>query len=121
MIRVYKYGLLPPIDHAETVQDQMRAGHRYRNTLTEIERGRRAALREIDRSIPEVAAQEALVSERLASLTEATSAVNDPPMWVLVQARRPCKVEAHRLAHKLRDPKFYTARTKRAVNSGGVS
>ena len=23
-------------------------------------------------------------------------------------------------AHKLRDPKFYTARTKRAVNSGGV-
>jgi hypothetical protein len=28
------------------------------------------------------------------------------------------KAEAHRLAHKLRDPKFYTARTKRAVNSG---
>ena len=30
------------------------------------------------------------------------------------------KAEAHRLAHKLRDPKFYTARTKRAVNSEGV-
>jgi hypothetical protein len=30
------------------------------------------------------------------------------------------KAEAHMLAHKLRDPKFYTARTKRAVNSGGV-
>ena len=29
------------------------------------------------------------------------------------------KAEAHRLAHKLRDPKFYTARTKRAVNSEG--
>ena len=27
------------------------------------------------------------------------------------------KAEAHRLAHQLRDPKFYTARTKRAVNS----
>ena len=27
------------------------------------------------------------------------------------------KAEAHRLAHKLRDPKFYTARTKPAVNS----
>ena len=27
------------------------------------------------------------------------------------------KAEAHRLAHELRDPKFYTARTKRAVNS----
>lgn len=30
------------------------------------------------------------------------------------------KAEAHRLAHKLRDPKFYTARAKRAVNSGGA-
>ena len=29
------------------------------------------------------------------------------------------KAEAHRLAHKLRDPKFYSARTKRAVNSEG--
>jgi hypothetical protein len=27
------------------------------------------------------------------------------------------KAEAHRVAHKLRDPKFYSARTKRAVNS----
>ena len=31
-----------------------------------------------------------------------------------------CHGKAHRLAHKLRDPKFYTARTKRAVNSGGA-
>lgn len=30
------------------------------------------------------------------------------------------EAEAHRLAHKLRDPKFYTARTKRAVNSRGA-
>jgi hypothetical protein len=29
------------------------------------------------------------------------------------------KAEAHRVAHKLRDPKFYSTRTKRAVNSGG--
>ena len=28
------------------------------------------------------------------------------------------KAEAHRVAHKLRDPKFYSARTKRAVNNG---
>ncbi len=27
------------------------------------------------------------------------------------------KAEAHRVAHKLRDPKFYSARTKCAVNS----
>jgi len=30
------------------------------------------------------------------------------------------KAEAHRLAHKLRDPKFYSVRTKRAVNSGSA-
>jgi len=36
------------------------------------------------------------------------------------RSRMPRDAEAHRLAHKLRDPKFYTARTKRAVNSGGV-
>ena len=29
------------------------------------------------------------------------------------------KAEAHRVAHKLRDPKFYTARTMHAVNSDG--
>ena len=31
------------------------------------------------------------------------------------------KSEAHRVAHKLRDPKFYSARTKRAVNSASSS
>ena len=30
------------------------------------------------------------------------------------------KAEAHRVAHKLRDPKFYSARTKRAVNSSAT-
>ena len=34
--------------------------------------------------------------------------------------QREADAKAHRLAHELRDPKFYTARTKRAVNSGGV-
>ena len=35
----------------------------------------------------------------------------------MVMGRGVNKAEAHRLAHKLRDPKFYTSRTKRAVNS----
>jgi hypothetical protein len=30
------------------------------------------------------------------------------------------KAEAHRVAHKLRDPKFYSVRTKRAVNSSAT-
>src|SRR5690606_34653133 len=41
MIRIYEYGLLPPMLNAQLVDEQMRAGHRYRNTLVEIERERR--------------------------------------------------------------------------------
>jgi len=44
-VRVYRFGLLPPNENAELVRKQMRLAHAYRNTLTEIERGRRAALR----------------------------------------------------------------------------
>src|SRR5579859_8058657 len=44
-IRVYRYGLLPPIEGASVVRDQMLAAHRYRNTLVEIERARRDAVR----------------------------------------------------------------------------
>ncbi len=44
-MRVYKFGLLGPIEGAETVREQLRLAHRYRNQRIEIERGRRAALR----------------------------------------------------------------------------
>ncbi len=44
---VYKYGLLAPTVGAELVRAQMSAAHKYRNTLVEIERGRRAAIRAI--------------------------------------------------------------------------
>lgn len=44
-MRVYRYGLLPPHEGGELVRKQMWLAHRYRNTLVEIERGRRAAVR----------------------------------------------------------------------------
>jgi len=47
MIRVYKYGLLPPTQNINLVRDQFRAAHEYRNLHVEIERGRRAAVREL--------------------------------------------------------------------------
>ena len=47
-MKVYRYGLLSPIENALLVERQMRAGHRYRNTLTEIERGRRWATRKVE-------------------------------------------------------------------------
>lgn len=43
--KVYKYGLLPPTENANLVHEQMFLAHRYHNTLIEIERGRRAAIR----------------------------------------------------------------------------
>lgn len=46
-VYVYRYGLSHPITNLDLVYDQLRAAHRYRNTLVEIERGRRAAVRQI--------------------------------------------------------------------------
>lgn len=48
MIRVERCGLLPPHRGGAVARDQLRLAARYRNTLTEIERGRRAALREAE-------------------------------------------------------------------------
>ena len=48
-IRVYQYGVLPPIENAAIVREQMMLANRYRNTLIEIERGRRVAIREATR------------------------------------------------------------------------
>src|ERR1700730_13210040 len=47
MIKNYEYGLLPPTQNAQLVEDQMRLGHRYYNALVEIERERRARVGEI--------------------------------------------------------------------------
>jgi transposase len=44
-VKVYRYGLLAPVEQSERVRSQMRLAHRYRNVLVEIERARRAALR----------------------------------------------------------------------------
>jgi hypothetical protein len=45
--RVYKYGCRPPTVNKDLVREQMYRAHRYRNLLTEIERGRRVAVRAI--------------------------------------------------------------------------
>lgn len=76
MIRVYRYGLTPPTHNAELVRAQMRAGHEYRNTLTEIERGRRAAMREAMSSYADVAELERAVSAAEMDLERALRAVS---------------------------------------------
>jgi Putative transposase DNA-binding domain len=44
----FRYGLHAPHDGAENVADQLHAAHRYRCSLVEIERGRRAAVRAVE-------------------------------------------------------------------------
>jgi len=53
-MKVYRYGLLGPRD-AAPVMEQMQLAHRHRNTLIEIERGRRAAIRAAERNDPAAA------------------------------------------------------------------
>jgi|JI10StandDraft_1071094.scaffolds.fasta_scaffold118627_2 hypothetical protein len=52
---VYRFGLLPPHENDALVRSQMRLAHRYRNDLVQIERARRAAVRDVARAAPEVA------------------------------------------------------------------
>ena len=54
MIRVYKFGALPPVEGLDLVRAQMRAAHDYANDLTAIERGRRWAVRQIHDASPDV-------------------------------------------------------------------
>jgi hypothetical protein len=46
MIRVYKYGLLPPTTNTDIVSHAIRRGHRYQNELVESERRIRAEFAE---------------------------------------------------------------------------
>lgn len=45
---VWRYGLLGPTTSADAVHEQLRAGHEYRNVLTELVRARRAAERDLE-------------------------------------------------------------------------
>lgn len=47
-VLVYRYGLLKPIEQNAAVRDAMFRAHQYRNVLVEVERGRRAAMREAE-------------------------------------------------------------------------
>lgn len=76
-MRVYQYGLLPPSVNASLVSDQMSRAHKYRNTLVEIERGRRDAIRSAIEAFPEVGV--AMEAARAASvaLKEAEDAAKE--------------------------------------------
>jgi hypothetical protein len=73
MIRVWQFGMRAPTENERMVREQLRAAHEYRNELVSIERGRRWALRQVDRGAQEVldaeaAAHAATTSERKAAV-----------------------------------------------------
>lgn len=48
MLTTFRFGLRAPSKGEDIVRDQLRLAHRYRNTLVEIERGRRDAVRDAE-------------------------------------------------------------------------
>lgn len=72
---VYKYGLSCPTYNATAVDRQMRLAHEYRNTLVQIERGRRAAMRGAEERWAGVCALRAMAIEADAAVAAAFAAV----------------------------------------------
>lgn len=72
-VRVYRYGLLRPIELGEEVWRQMRAAHDYRNKLIEIERRRRDEMRELlgkHGNIPVLTAEAEAAEAEIAAVIE---------------------------------------------------
>lgn len=70
VIRVFRYGLLRPIENSDEVRRQMRLAHEYRNKLVEIERARRAELRQAISSHGTINALEVAVAKADATVVE---------------------------------------------------
>lgn len=73
-IRVFRFGLLPPVENAALVEEQMRLAHRYRNDLVYIEKQRRAALRAVHLSQPAIAEAAEACARANKALEDALSA-----------------------------------------------
>jgi hypothetical protein len=113
MIKVYRYGLLPPTENATLVFEQMQKAHVYRNKLVEIERRRRAAQRELLSTLPSIAALEAAAKAADEELDAALAAVRrsraathkrseTPEMKARVKTARATRSDAKRNFRELR-------------------
>jgi hypothetical protein len=86
VIRVYQYGVRPPIEAAELVESQLRAAHNYRNDLVSVERGRRSAVRATHDTTE--------VRERIDELRAATRSSRIDALRALDRARRRAEAQA---------------------------
>ncbi|HEY6459543.1 MAG TPA: hypothetical protein VIY73_05305, partial [Polyangiaceae bacterium] len=86
----FRYGLHAPHEGADLVWQQMRAAHEYRKLLTEIERGRRAAVRDqemshgVDAALRQIAATKAEAEDAYKAVSKhrARSRKRDEPAWL---------------------------------------
>ena len=72
--RAYAYGCRPPVDNASVALNQLERAHRYYNVLIEIERERRAKIREAEQAARVGAFDEAKQAALEAAKNEATEA-----------------------------------------------
>lgn len=100
--RVYQYRLLPPVDNAGMVSDQMLKAHRYANDLRAIERGRRAAVRSLEADALSTKRLVDASREHLDGLIAELSAARAKKRTrsVGIDPTLPDAVKAARIAHK---------------------
>lgn len=80
MIRVYQFGLRPPVEGQAAIRRQLRYAHDYTNDLVQIERGWRWAMRQVHETDA--------VREAIAAVRNATRSTRKDAMRALHKARR---------------------------------
>lgn len=110
-MKVYRYGLLAPIEGAEIVASQMRAAHAYRNRLIEIVRRQRAAVRaaepdNVRDAAAVVARAKSALDDALASVAKVRKSTHDrsesPAQRLAVKECRSALRESRRVLSELR-------------------
>jgi hypothetical protein len=95
---VYKWGIGPlPLEARQIIDREVRAAHRYRNRLVEIERSRRAAYRDLRNSLsPELAHLHAAYAAADRAVVEGRRLLSGVPR--AERARHPVAAEVRRLS-----------------------
>lgn len=119
-MRVYRYGLLPPVMGAQETSDAMYLSHRYYNTLIGIERGRRAAVRDAEATAGLRQAQLAVeaATETVIQVTRAAKAARSESRSRSVPAALAASLKAAK--ESLKEARKTFAEMRREIREGGV-
>lgn len=100
--RVYQYGLRTPTLRGDVVRAQMLAAHRYRNTLVEIERGRRIAVRSVISAHGDIGVLEKAVADANVELEKALRVVRLERARTKSRSESPVQKQAVKDAREVR-------------------